>query len=260
MSSLLTAAPPVVKPADGFFTTFFVSPASVHVARVCARAGFKPDQVTAFSMALGVGAAAAFATGEREGYVAGAVIAYFAFFFDCVDGQLARHTRTFSARGAYLDGMLDRGKEYVIYAGLAIGGDAWALACAAIALQTTRHAIDLGARAGGRAAAEPATWLTWIKRMSTFPIGERFAVMVLVTAFAAPEATFIVLLAWGPVAFAYVVAGRLANGDRTWVLPAAQRAIEFGGIAAAGILLGVPAGAYCVMLGLAALRYHRLLA
>ena len=79
--------------------------------------------------------------------VAGAVLVYFAFVFDCVDGQLARYTRQFSKLGAWLDSIFDRSKEYVVFAGLAIGasrtGDpVWLLAGAALALQTTRHAID----------------------------------------------------------------------------------------------------------------------
>ena len=61
--------------------------------------------------------------------------------FDCVDGQLARYTRPFSKLGAWLDSIFDRTKEYVVFAGLAIGasrtGDAvWLLAGAALALQT----------------------------------------------------------------------------------------------------------------------------
>ena len=261
MTSTLTAPAPVVKTTDGFFTTFFVSPFSVRVARGCARIGLRPNQVTVFSMALGIAAAAAFATGERAGYVAGAAVAYLAFLFDCVDGQLARLTGTFSDLGAYLDGMFDRGKEYVIYAGLAVGGGEWPLACAAIALQTTRHAIDYSERSEPRAAAAPGrvTPLTWLKRAVMFPIGERFAVIVLVTAVATPRVTFVVLLAWGALAFAYVVAGRLARGDRAWLVPAGQRAIEFGVIAAAGIALTEPAAAFGVLFGLAALHYHRLL-
>jgi phosphatidylglycerophosphate synthase len=261
-----TAAPapaPVVKATDGFFTTFFVSPLSVHVARACARAGIRPNQVTVFSMALGIGAAAAFATGERGGYVAGAVIAYFAFFFDCVDGQLARATQTFSPLGAYLDSMFDRAKEYVIYAGLALGDgaqSAWVLACAAIALQTTRHAIDFSAPPTRTPATARPTPVGWLRRIITFPIGERFAVIVLVTAFATPRATFVVLLAWGAVAFAYVAGGRLLRGTdtRRWLVPAAQRAIEFGGIAVAASLAGVPEAGYAVLFGLAVMRYHQL--
>ena len=79
--------------------------------------------------------------------VAGAVLLYFAFVLDCVDGQLARYTRQFSKLGAWLDSIFDRTKEYVVFAGLAIGasrtGDpVWLLAGAALTLQTARHAID----------------------------------------------------------------------------------------------------------------------
>ena len=136
-----------VKVGDGFFTTFFVSPYSRYIARWCARRGLTPNVVTCFSMLLGILAAAGFATGERWGLVAGAIVLQAAFTFDCVDGQLARYTRNFSKLGAWLDSILDRAKEYVVFAGLAIGAtqmghDVWVLACAALGLQTTRHFID----------------------------------------------------------------------------------------------------------------------
>ena len=136
-----------VKGSDGFFTTFFVSTYSKYIARWAARRGLTPNQVTLISAAVGVLAAAGFATGERPAMVAGAVLLYFAFVLDCVDGQLARYTRQFSKLGAWLDSIFDRTKEYVVFAGLAIGasrtGDpAWLLAGAALTLQTARHGID----------------------------------------------------------------------------------------------------------------------
>ncbi len=136
-----------VKSTDGFFTTFFVSPYSKHIARWAARRGLTPNQVTTASMLLGVLAAAAFATGERWGLIAGAVLLQVSFTTDCVDGQLARYTRQFSKLGAWLDSVFDRTKEYLAFAGLAIGaakmGDqVWLLACAAITLQTVRHTSD----------------------------------------------------------------------------------------------------------------------
>jgi hypothetical protein len=136
-----------VKGADGFFTTFFVSPYSRFIARWAARRGLTPNQVTLASLVIGVLAAAAFAAGERWGLVAGAVLLQVAFTTDCVDGQLARYTRQFSKFGAWLDSMLDRTKEYLVFAGLAIGasraGDpVWLLACSALALQTVRHTSD----------------------------------------------------------------------------------------------------------------------
>jgi phosphatidylglycerophosphate synthase len=136
-----------VKPFDGFFTSFFVSPYSKYIARWAARRGFTPNQVTTVSMLIGIAAAAAFALGTRGGMVAGAILLQLAFTADCVDGQLARYTHTFTKLGAWLDSVFDRGKEYVVFAGLAIGasrsGDpVWLLAGAALTLQTVRHSFD----------------------------------------------------------------------------------------------------------------------
>jgi len=93
------------------------------------------------------------ATGERWGLIAGAVLLQAAFTTDCVDGQLARYTRTFSKFGAWLDSVFDRAKEYLAFAGLAIGagrvGDpVWLLACSAMTLQTVRHMSDFSFGAG----------------------------------------------------------------------------------------------------------------
>lgn len=138
-----------VKATDGFFTTFFVSTYSRYIARWAARRGLTPNQVTSASMLLGLFAAIAFATGRTAGMIAGAILLQIAFTADCVDGQLARYTRQFSKLGAWLDSVFDRGKEYVVYAGLALGGVAtgdgagiWMLAASALALQTFRHYID----------------------------------------------------------------------------------------------------------------------
>jgi hypothetical protein len=151
-----------VKATDGFFTTFFVSPYSRYIARFAARRGWTPNQMTSLSMVLGVIAAVAFAQGTRAGLISGAVLVHAAFTIDCVDGQLARYTRQFSKLGAWLDSVFDRGKEYVVYAGLAIGAtrmgqDVWTLACAAITLQTARHAVDFswGATRHQVIAAQP---------------------------------------------------------------------------------------------------------
>ncbi|MBX5440473.1 MAG: CDP-alcohol phosphatidyltransferase family protein [Solirubrobacteraceae bacterium] len=156
-----------VKGTDGFFTTFFVSPYSRYIARWCARRGLTPNQVTTFSLALGVLSALAFATGERWGLIAGAVLLQLAFTFDCVDGQLARYTRRFSKLGAWLDSVFDRTKEYVVFAGLAIGagraGDpVWVLAGCALMLQTMRHTFDFAfaAAAHQQIAATPAPPVT----------------------------------------------------------------------------------------------------
>ena len=142
-----------VKSSDGFFTTFFVSPYSRYIARWAARRGFTPNQVTTVSVLIGLAAAICFATGERWGMIAGALLLQASFTTDCVDGQLARYTRTFSKFGAWLDSIFDRTKEYLAFAGLAIGasqtGDnVWLLACCALTLQTVRHSTDFAFGAG----------------------------------------------------------------------------------------------------------------
>jgi hypothetical protein len=197
-----------------------------------------------------------------------------AFTTDCVDGQLARYTRRFSQLGAWLDAVLDRGKEYAVYAGLALGGHGlWTLAGAALTLQTFRHTLEFSyqatprapaavARRGGtggtrqrcaaeatihrglagatqqRGAAEatihggvadvtrrpraagaalhrgprPASDggpTLWLRKAIAFPIGERFAAISLTAALGSARLTFTVLLAWGAVAAAYTLAGRV---------------------------------------------------
>jgi len=252
-----------VKANDSFFTTYFVSPYSKYLSRWAARRGLTPNQITTASLAIGVLAALAFATGDRGGLIAGAILLQISFATDCVDGQLARYTRNFSRVGAWLDAVFDRTKEYAIYAGLAIGASAagdpvWVLAGAALAVQTVRHAIDFsyltleqeelaavrrpaldqpadrspddGSREAGnrkagnrkagtqKAARGPAaTWdrLTrrggahWAKQFIAFPIGERFAAISIAAALASARTAFVVLLAWGGIATAYKMLGRL---------------------------------------------------
>jgi phosphatidylglycerophosphate synthase len=241
-----------VKATDGFFTTFFVSPYSKYIARWAARRGLTPNQVTTASLVVGIAAAAAFATGSRAGLVAGAVLLQAAFTADCVDGQLARYTRSFSSLGAWLDSIFDRTKEYAVYAGLAIGatrggGDpVWLLAGAALALQTVRHAFDFSYLAveeedargapprtfaaavrGPDPPAAPAAralsaWsrldaapgLGWVKRMLVFPIGERFATVSITAALFTARTTFVVVLAWSGFAALYSLGGRLLRSLR----------------------------------------------
>lgn len=150
----------VVKDVDGFFTTFLVSPYSRYIARWAARRGLTPNQITVASMGLGLLAAAAFAAGSRLWLISGAVLLQLAFIADCVDGQLARYTRQYSEFGAWLDSTLDRGKEYIVYAGLATGSTAaadgiWVMATAALTLQTFRHHVDFSHAAQRRMAHRP---------------------------------------------------------------------------------------------------------
>ncbi|QKW11874.1 CDP-alcohol phosphatidyltransferase family protein [Verrucosispora sp. NA02020] len=238
-----------VKEKDDFFTTYFVSTWSPQVTKVCARLGLSPTAVTMISVVFAVAAAALFATGGRPALVGGAVLLYLGFVLDCVDGQLARYTRNFSAWGGWLDTMADRAKEYLVYAGLGWGATAagfrygWALAIAAMTLQTVRHMTDawygvlhdeaarrpktVGTGGGGigdrlnaasnRVQADSGSLSYWLKRTVVFPIGERWALIALAAALFDQRTALFAVLIWGVLAFGYTGALRTLRARWMWV-------------------------------------------
>ncbi|MBQ0979329.1 DUF5941 domain-containing protein [Micromonospora sp. M61] len=229
-----------VKEKDDFFSTYFVSTWSPYVVRWAARFRLTPTGVTAISVLFALAAAVLFGVGGRPALVGGAVLLYLGFVLDCVDGQLARYTRHFSAWGGWLDTMADRAKEYLVYAGLGFGvshaglGNGWALAIAAMTLQTVRHMTDtwygvlhdeaarrpraaagasggIGDRlnaASTRVQADTGSLSYWLKRTVVFPIGERWALIALTVALFNPLVSLIAVLVWGVLAFAYTGALR----------------------------------------------------
>ncbi|PHX61459.1 MAG: hypothetical protein CK552_00635 [Actinobacteria bacterium] len=132
---------------DGFYSTFVVRKLSKPITRLAIRLGLSPNLITVISLLVGLGAAACFALGYRWPVVIGAVLLQLSLIIDCVDGEVARATRKFSALGAWLDASTDRVKEYLAYAGLAagamvLGSDLWPVALILLVLQTTRHMTD----------------------------------------------------------------------------------------------------------------------
>ncbi|MFE7960029.1 DUF5941 domain-containing protein [Streptomyces sp. NPDC057413] len=214
-----------VKAGDGFFTTFFISPYSRYLARWCARRGLTPNEVTTASLLTALIAAGCAATGTRGGFVAAAVLLLASFVLDCTDGQLARYSLQYSTLGAWLDATFDRAKEYAYYAGLALGAarggdDVWALALGAMILQTGRHMVDFAFHEGtddAPAAAGPTAptdrlgggWTLWARRMIILPIGERWAMIAVLTAATTPRITFYALLIGCAFAALYTTAGRV---------------------------------------------------
>lgn len=216
-----------VKARDGFFTTFAISPYSRYLARWCARRGFTPNQVTTASLITALIAAAAAATGTRGGFVAAGALLLFSFVLDCADGQLARYSLQYSTMGAWLDATFDRAKEYAYYAGLALGAaqggdDVWGLALGAMVLQTCRHVVDFSFNEANHDAVSNTSptaalsdrldsvgWTVWVRRMIVLPIGERWAMIAVLTAVATPRIVFYALLVGCSFAACYTTAGRL---------------------------------------------------
>ncbi|MBO0913017.1 CDP-alcohol phosphatidyltransferase family protein [Streptomyces laculatispora] len=216
-----------VKARDGFFTTYCISPYSRYIARWCARRGLTPNQVTTASLLTALVAAGCAATGTRGGYVAAGLLLLFSFVLDCTDGQLARYSLQYSTMGAWLDATFDRAKEYAYYAGLALGAarggdDVWALALGAMVLQSCRHVIDFSFNEANHDAVANSSptaalsdkldsvgWTVWLRRMIVLPIGERWAMIAVLTALTTPRIVFYALLVGCAFAACYTTAGRL---------------------------------------------------
>ncbi|WP_263008730.1 CDP-alcohol phosphatidyltransferase family protein [Nonomuraea phyllanthi] len=238
-----------VKQDDGFVATFLVSTWTRHLIRPAVLLKLTPNTVTGVSLALAGLAAVWFSAGTQGGRLLGALLFFLSFALDCLDGQLARYTRTFSPLGAWADGMSDRLKEYAVYVGLAFGLGSlggWHLAVGAMILQVVRHAIDLSyAGAAGDAARVGAAWgrpprsllepadggrakgvlglaqriegdtvVHWLKKIIVLPIGERTALIALTAAVWNARITFLSLLCWGGVAALYQLGGRIVRSAR----------------------------------------------
>ncbi|MFE3634905.1 DUF5941 domain-containing protein [Streptomyces sp. NPDC059168] len=256
-----------VKSRDGFFTTFCISPYSRYLARWCARRGLTPNQVTTASLLTALIAAGCAATGTRSGFVAAGVLLIASFVLDCTDGQLARYALKYSTLGAWLDATFDRAKEYAYYAGLALGAarggdDVWALALGAMILQTCRHVVDFSfneANHDATANTSPTAalsdrldsvgWTVWLRRMIVLPIGERWAMIAVLTALTTPRITFYVLLAGCAFAATYTTAGRVLRSVTRRASRTARAARALADLADNGPLASYLARATPVRLG-----------
>jgi Family of unknown function (DUF5941)/CDP-alcohol phosphatidyltransferase len=239
---------------DGFYSTFVVRRLSKPLTRLALRLGWAPNAITLLSFAVGLAAAASFAVGSRLALVVGGVLLQLSLVIDCVDGEVARATRRFTALGAWLDASTDRVKEFLAYAGLAVGAmaagsDVWWLAVVLVVLQTTRHMSDYdfsriqrmreahvpmrdvriaddgaAGTAGGwsvSGAMEMSTRMNsrdavrWAKRAIHLPIGERWLILSVFAATLGPTWALGVLLVAGLLALAYVTVGRTLR-TLTW--------------------------------------------
>jgi CDP-alcohol phosphatidyltransferase len=137
------------RPGDGLYAMLVARRVSKHVTRLALRYGLRPNVITAISLGIALAGAGLFLLGNRLGWVLGAILLQVALVADCVAGEVARYTRTFSPVRIWLDGITDRVKEYAVYAGLAagaarVGGSIWMLAGATLALQACRQSADFG--------------------------------------------------------------------------------------------------------------------
>ena len=249
---------------DGFYSTFVVRKASKPLTRVALSLGLSPNTITVISFVVGIASAFAFAGGTVGWLLLGAVLLQLSLIIDCVDGEVARATRRFSALGAWLDASTDRVKEFAVYGGLAVGAarlgnDVWWLVLVLITLQTFRHMGDYDfarvqrlrevivpvrslldpsdgtATSAGLSVATAmqasrsmnrSSIVRWAKKVIHMPIGERWLLISVVAVVAGPDWALIALLIAGLIALGYVLVGRTLR-TLTWHEPLVGSGVQF---------------------------------
>jgi Family of unknown function (DUF5941)/CDP-alcohol phosphatidyltransferase len=244
-----------VKADDGAWATLVIRRLSRRLTPLALRRGLTPNQITVISFVVGLAAAGCFAAGDRAagvGGLVGALLLQLSLVVDCVDGEVARFTRTFTPLGAWLDASTDRVKEFACYAGLAVGAggraSTWLLAATMLTLQATRHTTDytftavkdlretaleavpldqevlagaaVPASGAGRAVeasqrGNSRAAVKWAKKVAHMGIGERWLVISVGAALGLPAQTLVTLLVLGLLSFAYTATGRTLRA-RSW--------------------------------------------
>ncbi len=89
----------------------------------------------------------------------------------------------------------------------------WRLAIAAMLVLGVRRMAELGYEHTARAPGIlfPRSVLRTLEQALTLPAGERFVVIAVTSVFFGPRLTFLVLLGWGVLAMAYLLAGQAAR-------------------------------------------------
>jgi hypothetical protein len=107
-----------------------------------------PNQLSLFSIFLGILAGVFFGHADERGLVAGACFLFFSIVIDCSDGQLARLKKNGTPLGRLIDGLSDYIVAVAVYLGLGIGfareaesPGLWWLLIAAAAISHGLHSL-----------------------------------------------------------------------------------------------------------------------
>ena len=107
--------------ADGYVAAHLNRRLSVPISALLARTPITPTQITVISFLIALGGAAFFTLGRFWTGVVGAVLVQLASVVDGCDGEIARLRHLATARGAWLDTMLDRYADSAVVAALTLG-------------------------------------------------------------------------------------------------------------------------------------------
>jgi hypothetical protein len=97
------------KERDSWWTVLLVDPIALRLTRLVAPIkGLTPNRITLIAFAFGMLAAVCFTQAGHGWLIAGAVLYYIGFLWDCVDGKIARLHGTGTIFGMWLDYILDQ--------------------------------------------------------------------------------------------------------------------------------------------------------
>jgi phosphatidylglycerophosphate synthase len=97
------------KERDSWWTVLLVDPIALRITRLVAPIkGLTPNRITLIAFTFGMLAAACFTRASHGWLIAGAVLYYIGFLWDCVDGKVARLNGTGTLFGMWLDYILDQ--------------------------------------------------------------------------------------------------------------------------------------------------------
>ena len=226
---------------DGFYSVFFLRKISKLFTWLAVKLNMTPNQVTLISFAIGIFSAYQFSLGTYWTIFSGAVLLQLSIIIDCVDGELARYNRTFSALGAWLDAITDRIKEYLVFFALAYGAaksgrDLWIPAIGMMIFQTFRHLSDYNFARINKFRAEEIVKINfddksdgyirverekssrleyWGKKAVQFPIGERWLAISASSVIGGAAFTFTIMPILSLISIALVFRARIRK-TLTW--------------------------------------------
>jgi CDP-alcohol phosphatidyltransferase/Family of unknown function (DUF5941) len=200
---------------DGFFSVFVLRKFSKLFTWAAVRLRMTPNQVTLISFAIGLLSAYEFSRGNFWSTFIGAVLLQLSIIVDCVDGELARYTRQFSALGAWLDAITDRIKEYLVFFALAYGAEKNGLNKVR---STNLPVIDFNQASDGFVPVDKvkkSRFEYWAKKALQFPIGERWLVISTSSVIGGAAFTFTVMPILATISIVAIFRSRIRK-TLTW--------------------------------------------
>lgn len=179
------------KDSDGPVSRFLNRPVSTRISMALAHLPLSADLLSSVVAVLAIGAGLLLAAGRG---VAGGIAVQAVSILDGVDGEVARLRLRTSARGAMLDGMLDRVADTAIIAGMGVWAVSTGPAVPAVWLTTVALAGSLLSMASKDRAkllglpAAPEGWIGWL-------LGGRDGRLLLIALTAAADLPMVGLLA-----------------------------------------------------------------